>query len=72
MGRPLSAEPSPPHYTDDALLVSRLGLRLILYILGLEDLSCLYDEFGEENITSGSIQEWLRHSGGSTPELLDI
>lgn len=28
MGRPLSAEPSPPHYTDDALLVSRLGLRL--------------------------------------------
>lgn len=33
MGRPLSAEPSPPHYTDDALLVSRLGLRLIIYIL---------------------------------------
>lgn len=26
LGRPLSAEPSPPHYTDDALLVSRLGL----------------------------------------------
>ncbi len=24
MGRPLSAEPSPPHYTDDALLVSKL------------------------------------------------
>lgn len=33
MGRPLSAEPSPPHYTDDALLVSRLELRLIIYIL---------------------------------------
>ncbi len=30
MGRPLSAEPSPPHYTDDALLVSRLGRRLII------------------------------------------
>lgn len=23
-GRPLSAEPSPPHYTDEALLVSKL------------------------------------------------
>lgn len=25
-GRPLSAEPSPPHYTEDALLVSDRGL----------------------------------------------
>lgn len=28
LGRPLSAEPSPPHYTDDALLVSELGLHM--------------------------------------------
>uniref|UniRef100_A0A665TUB8 protein kinase C n=1 Tax=Echeneis naucrates TaxID=173247 RepID=A0A665TUB8_ECHNA len=29
IGRPLSAEPSPPHYTDDALLVSRTGLHQV-------------------------------------------
>lgn len=52
VGRPLSAEPSPPHYTDDALLVSRLRLRLITYVLNMSvlvfvdvNINSLYTEY---------------------------
>uniref|UniRef100_A0A3B4WTE1 protein kinase C n=1 Tax=Seriola lalandi dorsalis TaxID=1841481 RepID=A0A3B4WTE1_SERLL len=38
IGRPLSAEPSPPHYTDDALLVSSLGYQHLIASLGHFDL----------------------------------
>lgn len=43
LGRPLSAEPSSPHYTDDALLVSKLGLRRIIYIVNGSGWGCLED-----------------------------